>query len=330
MNRLRVLGIILIVVILLLCGFVFLLLKKNRISVNNAALPEQIVFVRASDDIVNGGIIFNPKSDNKAHTAVIWVHGWGVNFYSPSYISIGRAIAEKGYTCICVNTRMHDLGNVEGYTISGRRLRGGGYWGVASDETKDITAWIDFAESQGFDNIILSGHSAGWAAVRRYQADKQDKRVRGLVLASGQVSPDTKPIDSSQYVQAVRLLSENKGDELIIDPKRSFPSYISADTYMDIVNAPPEYKDFFGFITSNAGITKIHCPILAFFGTNDDVGNEAELESLQSAIRKQPDLQISITTTMIKNADHMYTGEEIQVAETITKWADSILIAENN
>jgi hypothetical protein len=28
---------------------------------------------------------------------------------------------------------------------------------------------------------------------------------------------------------------------------------------------------------------------------------------------------------MITNADHMYTGEETQVADVITKWADNIL-----
>jgi hypothetical protein len=53
----------------------------------------------------------------------------GVNFYSPTYVSIGRKLAEKSYTSFSVNTRMHDLGNIEGYE-GDKRLRGGGYWGV--------------------------------------------------------------------------------------------------------------------------------------------------------------------------------------------------------
>jgi pimeloyl-ACP methyl ester carboxylesterase len=167
---------------------------------------------------------------------------------------------------------MHDLANVEGYK-GGKRVRGGGYWGIASDQTKDIAAWIDFAESKGFKKVILIGHSAGAAAVREYQSEKQDNRVSGLVLASGSVDP-APPIDSSQYSHAVQLMSENKGEELIKDPKRSFPSYISTATLMDIANSRPEYKDFFGVKTTNAGITKIQCPILAFYGTHDDVGNE--------------------------------------------------------
>ncbi|MBX2921368.1 MAG: alpha/beta fold hydrolase [Chitinophagaceae bacterium] len=185
-----------------------------------------MVYAATSDSVINAGMLFHPKKDSTRPIAIIWVHGWGVNFYSPSYISIGRAFAERGYTFISVNTRMHDLANVQGYK-NGRRVRGGGYWGIASDQTTDISAWIGFVESRGFKKIILIGHSAGAAAVREYQSEEQDIRVAGLVLASGSVDPSPS-IDSSQYIQAASLLAEGKGEELIKDPKRSFPSYISA------------------------------------------------------------------------------------------------------
>jgi pimeloyl-ACP methyl ester carboxylesterase len=300
---------------------------QAKLKFPEATLPEEVVYAMSGDTVFNAGLLFHTKKESTKPVAIIWVHGWGVNFYSPSYISVGRAFAEKGYTCISVNTRMHDLANVEGYK-GGKRVRGGGYWGIASDQTKDISAWIDFAESKGFKKVILVGHSAGAAAVRNFQSEKQDNRVSGLVLASGSVDP-APPIDSSQYVQAVPLLSENKGEELIKDPKRSFPSYISAATFMDIAHEPAGYKDFFGIHTTNAGITKIQCPVLAFYGSRDDIGNENTLELLKTSIQKQPKGPASVTTTMIKNTDHMYMGEEIQVAEVITKWIDDILKSKN-
>lgn len=287
-----------------------------------ATLPEEVVYVMSKDTVFSAGLLFHSKKDSMKPIAVVWVHGWGINFYLPSYISIGREFAKRGYTFISVNTRMHDLANVEGYK-GGKRVRGGGYWGIASDQTRDIAAWIDFAESKGFKKIILVGHSAGAAAVREYQSEKQDNRISGIVLASGSVDPSP-PIDSSQFVQAVPLMSENKGEELIKDPKRSFPSYISAATFMDIANTPPEYKDFFGVHTANAGIIKIQCPILAFYGTNDDVGNEKTLELLKASIQKQPKGPVSLTTAMIKGADHMYMGEELQITEVIIKWISKI------
>lgn len=74
--------------------------------------PEQLVYVRSKDDIVSGGAIFTPSREIAKPIAIIWIHGWGVNFYYPTYVGIGRALADRGYTCITGNTRMHDLGNV--------------------------------------------------------------------------------------------------------------------------------------------------------------------------------------------------------------------------
>ena len=315
-------SVIIIVTTLILTAFIYIRFFKKNVNVKSATLPEQLVFAKSGDDILNAGLIFNAKKEIAKPIAILWIHGWGVNFYSPGYVSIGRYFAEKGYTRFDVNTRMHDIGNIEGYT-GDKRIRGGGYWGVGSDQTKDIAAWIDFVESNGFKKIILVGHSAGCAAVRMYQAEKQDSRIIGLVFGSGGVNADA-AIDSSLVRQAIRLASENKGDALVQDTTRSFPSYTSAATIMDIVNTPPEYKDFFGIHTNNPGVSKILCPILAFYGTNGDVGNETDLELLKASIKKHAKGPVSVTTTMITGADHMYDGEEEQVANVITKWIENI------
>ena len=286
--------------------------------------PEQLVYVRSKDDIVNGGAIFAPPKDSAKPIAVIWIHGWGVNFYQPTYVGIGRALAERGYTCITGNTRMHDLGNVLAWRGK-KRIRGGGYWGVASQEVRDLAAWIDFAVDRGFKQVVLVGHSAGWAAVRSYEAEKQDSRVVGVVLASGAVRAETRPTDPEQLAEATHLMAAGEGDALVRDPKRSFPSYISAATFLDIANSPPQAKDFFGVQTPDPGVTRIRCPLLAFFGTRGDVGTEADLELLKSCIQRQSSGPSRVDTFMIRGGDHMYAGEEAQVAETIAKWADTLL-----
>jgi pimeloyl-ACP methyl ester carboxylesterase len=219
---------------------------------------------------------------------------------------------------------MHDLGNVLAWR-GDKRVRGGGYWGVASEETRDLAAWIDFAANRGFKKVVLVGHSAGWAAVRSYQSEQQDERVIGVVLASGAVRAETRQTDPGQLAEAKRLMAAGEGDALVRDPKRSFPSYISAATFLDIAGSSPEYKDFFGMQTPNPGITRIRCPLLAFFGTRGDVGTEADLEQLKSAIKRQSIGPGRVETVMIRGADHMYAGEESQVAETIAKWTDTLL-----
>src|SRR5262245_8586595 len=158
----------------------------RRVTVTEGKFPEELVYVRSTDDVVNGGAMFTASKASARPLAVVWIHGWGTNFYSPTYAMIGRELAARGYTTLSGNTRMHDLGNVLGYR-NGTRIRGGGYWGVASEEVRDLAAWIAFAEAQGFKQVVLVGHSAGWSAVRSYQAELQDSRVVGMVLASGAV-----------------------------------------------------------------------------------------------------------------------------------------------
>jgi pimeloyl-ACP methyl ester carboxylesterase len=282
--------------------------------------PEEIVYAHSNDDVLGAGVLFSPPADSAKQVAMIWVHGWGVNFYQPSYIAVGRALAQHGYTTICGNTRMHDLANIEGYR-DGKRIRGGGYWGVAGDEVRDIAAWVDLAERRGFKSVVLIGHSAGWSAVRTYVSNVRDPRVVGIVLASGEVSPDTRRPDVDQLRQAQELMAKGEGDALIRDPKRDFPSYISAATFLDIWPSDAARSvDFFGVQTPNAPITHVHAPLLAFFGTSGDVGGETDLNLLTSGVARQKQAP-RVTTALIHDADHMYTGQEQQVADVIAKWA---------
>ncbi len=202
--------------VLTLVGIAFLLWQGSVHGARketSGKFTEELVYVQSEDGIPNGGAIFVPPKDSAKRIAVIWIHGWGVNFYQPTYVKIGRALAERGYTCIAGNTRMHDLGNV---TWKGdKRIRGGGYWGVASEQVRDIAAWIDFAEARGFKQVILVGHSAGWAAVTQYQAEKQDRRVVGVVVASASVYPATGPTDPDQIAQATRMMAEGRPDDLV-------------------------------------------------------------------------------------------------------------------
>jgi pimeloyl-ACP methyl ester carboxylesterase len=286
-----------------------------------AAFAEQIVEVQAKDDIVDSGALFAPPKDAAKSLAVIWIHGWGVNFYSPTYVVISRALAKRGYTTITGNTRMHDLGNVEAWRGE-KRIRGGGYWGVASEQGRDLAAWIDFAEALGFKKVVLVGHSAGATAVQTYQAQTQDTRVAGVVLASGNVRPDTRVPPPEFMAQAKRMIADGRPDDLVQGP------FVSAATFIDIVDTPPEFKDFFGIQTPNPGVTRIRCPLLVFFGTNEDVGNEEDLETLKSSVKRQRTGPSSVNTVMIQGADHMYAGQEDRVAEVIARWADTLLPAD--
>jgi pimeloyl-ACP methyl ester carboxylesterase len=284
--------------------------------------PEQVVYVQARDDVMNAGVLFTPPKSASVPIAIIWVHGWGTNFYNPSYVAIGRALAARGLTTISVNTRMHDVGNVEKYTEFGKRIRGGGYWGVTSEDALDIGAWVDYAERIGFGRVVVVGHSAGWASVAHFQGEAHDPRVVGLVLASGMTGAAGKG-DAEMHAHAKKLVAEGSGEELIRLPNPSFPSYVSAATYLDMENTPPAYKDFFGIGHSpSPGVSRVKCPILAFFDTTDDVGGKGDLDAVNASVQRLPGPP-RLDTTMIAGGGHEYTGQAAQVADKIARWVDT-------
>jgi pimeloyl-ACP methyl ester carboxylesterase len=287
---------------------------------NPGKFPEQLVYVRSVDDVINSGVLFTSQTQPSKPLAIIWVHGWGANFYTPSYVGIGRALAERGFPAISVNTRMHDIGNVEKYTLLGKRVRGGGYWGVTSEDARDIAAWIDYAEQLGYGRVILVGHSAGWSSVARYQADSEDHRVAGLIFASPGVGYSPQSDDPQLFAQAKKLVDEGAGEDLLRLPHRPTPSFVSAATQLDITNTPRQYKDFFGTQTPDAAITRVTCPVLAFFGSKDDIGGEKDLALLTSSVRRLPRGPARVDTAIIANGNHEYVGEEAQVAQVITRW----------
>ena len=267
---------------------------------------------------------FAPAKTSGKPLAIIWVHGWGVNFYYPSYVRVCRSLAERGYACISVNTRMHDLGTIAGWQ-GDKRIRGGGYWGLYGEQDRDIAAWIKFANDRGFSEIVLAGHSAGSTAVRAYLVGKQDRRVVGMVYASGAIQPVHHSIDPDLLAQAKQLVAAGRGEDLLRFPNRPTPSFVSAATYLDLAEKPPD-KDFFGVEKPNPGVARIRCPILAFYGTKEpDIGKPADLELLKTCVKRLPSGPARIDTAVIENASHMYDGQEAQVAEVIAKWADTLV-----
>jgi len=309
-----------------LCGSVVLLCAAFPIGRSFAAqtadrkdgeITERIVQVQTKDGVPDAGALFSPPKSVAKPLAVIWIHGATVNFYSPTYLEISRDLAARGYTVIDGNTRTHDLGNVE-TDRGGKRIRGGTYWGVPGEQQRDIAAWIDFAEGLGFKQVVLVGHSAGANAVREYQAQTQDPRVAGLILASGDVRPDTRVPPPEWVSNAKQDIADGKPEELVQGP------FLSAATFLDILNRPPGFKDFFGELSTDAGVARIQCPLLILLGTDGDVGNEKDLEEIKSSIKRLPTHPTRVDTALIQGAGHMYDGHEDGVSQVIASWSDKL------
>ena len=288
---------------------------------------EELVYARADDGIVNAGALFSPPDSSKKRIAVIWIHGNGVNFYYPSYVNVARELARRGLTTIVGNTRMHDLGNIEAFRESGS-VRGGSYWGITTDQVRDLKAWVQLAKDRGFDRVVLVGHSAGATAVQIYAARTQDPRVAGIVLASGRFRPASGPIvDSVRLALAKQFVANGRGEDPVPPTNpRAKPSPTSAATLVDLAGMGEELTDFYGVRTPNPPVARIHVPILAWFGTNGDVGAADDLELLKNSLKRVQGGPSRVSTALIPQATHLFDGQEAQVAQVLAGWVNDVVL----
>ena len=290
------------------------------------AVTEQLVNVRTEDGIVDGGALFAPAQGPAKPIAVIWIHGNGVNFYYPTYVTIARELARRGLTTITANTRMHDLGNIAAFR-GDTRIRGGSYWGITSEQVRDLAAWIQLAKDRGFDRVVLVGHSAGATAVQTYASATQDARVVGIVLASGRFRPGTGPVNADRLALAESLVAAGRGEDALPPRSGVRPSPTSAGTLADLAHMGVNLTDFYGVQTPNPPVARIRAPILAWFGTNEaDIGTAADLELLETTLKRSGAGPSRVSTVMIRDAGHMYDGQEAQVAQTLADWVDRVVL----
>lgn len=253
---------------------------------------------------------------------IVWIHGNAGRFYDYPYVAVGRALAGAGYLFVSANTRGHDIATMLWRASGGQPAPwqgpqamptgGGSGWERLEDAPRDLAAWVDLAASLGAHSVVLAGHSSGAQRVVLYQAERQDARVVGLVVAS----PDLRGfIPPGELEAAQRLVAEGHGLE--VTPAQPFAPWYrqSAQTVADKANVLSH------LLTADEGeptIAAIRTPILAFFGTTER-GGEATLEAI-----RQNASAARVSVESIEGADHVYSGHESEVAQAIARWMESL------
>jgi hypothetical protein len=77
------------------------------------AYHEEIVYAPSADQRWLAGVLMRPNQDARRPVGVICIHGANGFFYSPHYVALGRALAERGYLYLSGNTRAHDVGSMD-------------------------------------------------------------------------------------------------------------------------------------------------------------------------------------------------------------------------
>jgi pimeloyl-ACP methyl ester carboxylesterase len=281
------------------------------------AYEEELVSIAAEDGLPLEGAVIRPVGRAAHPVPLVYVHGLSFRFYAPEILRIGRALAGHGYTFVTGNNRGHDGGY--SYRPGPNELPRiyGGCWENIFDAPLDIRAWIGFTVGLGFERIALLGHSLGGRKVVPYQADSDDPRVAGLVLASPPV--DSYRPNPAVTAQARARVAEGRGMDLLPwGVTGAAMRTMGAQAYLD--RYQPGW-DHFGLEDPDPAIGRVRCPILAFYGTEEPaVGGASELEMFRVKARAAA----RIETHLIEGADHTYTGKHDAVGQILATWMETL------
>jgi pimeloyl-ACP methyl ester carboxylesterase len=284
------------------------------------ACREEIVWTETDDAIIHDGLVMRPTGSSTG-TTVVWMHGYTGNFSEQHQTRIGRYLAERGHTFVSGNNRGHDFGVRLVGEPGGEFRVGGGWWELVSESWLDIKAWLDFASTTlSPRRMILAGHSYGAVKVTRYQGDRQDARVHGLISASGPVRPPSqRPEFGEPLTMAKRMVAQGHGLDLLPFENAGRPETLSAQT---LVDRAEWMVDTYGMERGDSSpLGNVRCPFLAILGTKEpQIGLPDDLETVQRNARASA----RADTALIEGANHWYTGCEERVAGAIYKWLGAL------
>ncbi len=134
---------------------------------------------------VLNGVLFRQGEKRSADTVMIAITGIHGNFYSnPFYYNIGDTLNSGNIDFIYAQTN-DAFGRIETVNVLTGKKETIGSWNERFSYTdEDIDAYLTFAEEEGYEHIILAGHSLGANKVIYYLSHNHDPRVEHVFLLS--------------------------------------------------------------------------------------------------------------------------------------------------
>lgn len=140
----------------------------------------KLLQISTSDGLYLHGF-YAPTEDKKI--ALLHIHGFEDNFYENSFVyALEEDLGKNNIAFLTVNTRGNNKNSDFNTTDGGYKTIGA--WNELLEEAHlDISAWMKFLLDEGYQEIILQGHSLGNLKVIRYLFEGEYKdNVNKLIL----------------------------------------------------------------------------------------------------------------------------------------------------
>lgn len=274
------------------------------------------------DDLILNGLYIE---GDKSKPVYVMVHGFTSDFFSHKFFhEIQEGLRSQNIASIAIQTR--GTGIRTEFIKKGREdsVWIGSFYEVLSEAHLDISAFIEFLTNEGYQDIILLGHSLGTIKAVRYIYEGEYKdRIKKLVLLA--------PFDKNGYIVrhtknrlkqlvdfAKTKVDEGLGDEIVTaemeDFLISYKTYVSWYEDTDLSNIWDFYK---GENYNFPAISNLQIPVKIIVGNKDSFFYMPEfstLESVKTILEKHiKDLELHI----IEGSGHTYVGFEKEISKLV-------------
>lgn len=287
-------------------------------------MKTRFIRVTTEDKLILQGLLYEP--DQKTDKVVLHIHGMAGNFYENKFLdAMAKTFTDNGWAFLTPNNRGHDY--IADLPIAGNKedsKRIGNVFEKFEECVLDVKCWMDFAQQQGFTEIVLQGHSLGCSKVAYYLSQTGDQRVKKLVLASpaDMVGLAERWPDHKEMMELSKeWVKEGKGRQILPKLLEDW-CYLSAETYLDFHTRgnPIDVFNTYDKEAPSKTLEDIAVPTLAFFGDVKEayIANMAKdaLDIIKSKAKKAPSFEMAV----IEGASHGYFAHEQEAADLILKY----------
>jgi pimeloyl-ACP methyl ester carboxylesterase len=289
-----------------------------------------VIYTRTADDLKLQGMHYQPLQ--KTDTCVIWIHGTTGNFIENDYADVlGKNLAANQVGFIYGHNRGY--GHINDI-VRGEPKPDGSYettrQGAVYERFKkckeDIDAWVGQAKELGYSKLILAGHSLGGTKVVYWFAHTPTPGIAGLILASpaDEVGIAKKWYSAQEYEKMIALaqslVKQGKYSEMMPGLFEDWFMF-SAQTFLDHrpENCPADILPLYNPNKPFVELSKINVPVLCFYGDHAEININSIQEDVH-LLKSKATSCTSFKTTILKDANHNYEGQESHLAQIILGW----------
>lgn len=294
-------------------------------------MNNQISYIWTKDNLRLQGYYYHPTQKN---VCVVFIHGMSGNLMENYFGHVlGEHLASNGYGFVYSHNRgynhINDISQKEmdENPLNGhKKVRIGAVYEMFNESFFDIDAWVEETYKQGYQKIVLMGHSLGCNKSIHYLHKNPQEHIEGLILLSppDMVANGNEAGKSKIYDQLVEEAKQNIAQD---QPRKLLSQMLwnwytlSSQTFIDLFTkgCPADNLPIMRNPDSFPELASVHVPILSIMGEYDDILVRSLQEDMDLLAQKATGTS-SFTKEFIKGANHGYEDKEHELSETVLRW----------